>query len=84
MPCSREGLRLLREAKRLLSARRWAIRANVSSDTTAGTGISVPSAWGRSTVLAARGVARPCSRATRFRFGDSCTIIVLPNTARPA
>src|SRR4051794_5737529 len=54
MPCSSEGLRLLREAKRLLSARRWATRAKVSSLTMAGTGISVPSgpvdglgrAWG--------------------------------------
>jgi len=32
----------------------------------------------------ARGVERPCRRATRFRAGDSCTTIVLPNTARPA
>lgn len=82
-PCSSEGALELREANRLLSASRWATRSKVSAVTIAGTGISVHSARGRSTVFDARGVERPCSRATRFSPGDSCTTIVLPNTARP-
>ena len=39
----------------LLDAGRWATRAKVSSLRIAGTGISVHSATGRSTVLVARG-----------------------------
>src|SRR5712692_2707466 len=50
----------------------------------AGTGIWVHSSFGRSTVLTARGVVRPCRRATRFRAGDWLTVMVLPNTAVPA
>ena len=46
MPCSSEGIRVLRAAKRLLSARRCATRVKVSSLMIAGTGISVHSSTG--------------------------------------
>ena len=74
---------MLREANRLLSASRCATRSKVSGLMMAGTGIVVHSSRGRSTVLDAHGVARPCSRATRFRPADPCTTLVLPNTALP-
>ena len=47
-------------------------RWKVSALTMAGTGISVHSSQGRSTVLDARGVVRPSSRARRFSPGGSC------------
>ena len=77
------GALLPRVANFLLSASRCCTRAKVSSSTIAGTAIWVHSSRGRSTVLTARGVVRPCSRATRFRPGCSWMIWVLPNTARP-
>ena len=77
-----EGTLLLREANHLLSASRWPARAKVSCSTMAGTAISACSSRGRAAVLTARGVVRPCSRATRFRPGCSWMTWVLPNTAR--
>ena len=48
-----------------------------------GTGISIQSSRGRSTVLDARGVERPSSRARRFSPGCCCRTCVLPNTRCP-
>ena len=83
-PLQQRRTLLLRAAKRLLSSSRRATRSKVSVLTMAGTGMVVPCSRGRSTVLDAHGVARPCKRATRFRPADSATTMVLPNTAVPA
>lgn len=54
-----EGILLLREAKRLLSASRWAARSKVAGVMSAGTGMVIHSSWGRSAALTARGCCGP-------------------------
>ena len=74
---------MLRAANRLLSSSRWPRRGRrCPGPRWPGPRSPVHSSRGRSTVLTARGVVRPCSRATRFSPGCSWMARVLPKTAR--